>query len=178
MMRSTVSALSLLLLATLPAHASPAPSDVPEALRPAEGARLLFQLHATGVQIYQCAQASGGAWEWQFRSPEATLLDARGAKAGSHGAGPFWSLEDGSRIVGQAKASAAAPIAGAIPWLLLTVKSHAGAGGMDAVDAVQRINTAGGVAPPAQECDGTASGRTVRPGYTADYLFWGNAQPR
>ncbi|OWQ43957.1 hypothetical protein CDL60_27285 [Roseateles noduli] len=148
-------------------------SDVPAALRPADGARKLLQVHATGVQIYECAQAASGAWEWQFRGPEATLFDARGTKVGDHGAGPFWRLGDGSRIVGQAKASSPAPSAGAIPWLLLTVKSRSGAGSLDPVDSVQRLNTVGGVAPPAPDCVAAAAARTVRVGYSADYLFWG-----
>jgi hypothetical protein len=152
--------------------------DVPPALRPADGSRLVLQVHAIGVQIYECAQAANGAWEWQFRGPEATLFDARNAKVGDHGAGPFWRLEDGSRIVGQAKASSPSPTAGAIPWLLLTVKSRSGTGGLDPVDAVQRINTVGGVAPSAQECVAAATGRTVRIDYTADYLFWGSTPSR
>ncbi|WP_431046921.1 DUF3455 domain-containing protein [Roseateles sp. L2-2] len=153
-------------------------AEVPAALRPADGARQLLQVHATGVQIYECAQAANGAWEWQFRGPEATLFDARGTKIGDHGAGPFWRLEDGSRIVGQAKASSPAPTAGAIPWLLLTVKSRSGVGGLDPVDSVQRLNTVGGVAPPAPDCVAAAAARTVRVGYSADYLFWGVATAR
>ncbi|ANH70439.1 hypothetical protein ABE85_10690 [Mitsuaria sp. 7] len=152
--------------------------EVPATLRPADGSRLLLQVHATGVQIYECAQGANSAWEWQFRGPEATLFNASGAKVGDHGAGPFWRLEDGSRIVGQVKASSPAPTAGAIPWLLLSVKSRSGVGGLDPVDAVQRINTVGGVAPPASECVAAATGRTVRIGYSADYLFWGVAPSR
>lgn len=152
--------------------------EVPAALRPADGSRKLLQVHAVGVQIYECAQGASGAWEWQFRGPEATLFDARGNKVGDHGAGPFWRLEDGSRIVGQAKASSPSPTAGAIPWLLLTVKSRSGTGGLDPVDAVQRLSTVGGVAPPAQDCVAAASARTVRVDYSADYLFWGVAPSR
>lgn len=152
--------------------------EIPAALRPADGSRKLLQVHAVGVQIYECAQGAGGAWEWQFRGPEATLFDARGTKVGDHGAGPFWRLEDGSRIVGLAKASSPSPTAGAIPWLLLTVKSRSGAGGLDPVDAVQRISTVGGVAPPAQDCVAAAAARTVRVDYSADYLFWGVAPSR
>lgn len=152
--------------------------EIPAALRPADGARMLLRVHAVGVQIYECAAGKDSAWEWQFRGPEATLTDLRGAKVGDHGAGPFWRLEDGSRIVGQVQASAPSPMAGAIPWLLLTVKSRSGAGALDAVEAVQRINTVGGVAPPPQECVSVSPGRTVRVPYTADYLFWGVAPSR
>ncbi|MDH0865876.1 DUF3455 domain-containing protein [Mitsuaria sp. GD03876] len=151
--------------------------DLPATLRPAEGAQRLLELHAVGVQVYECARADGGGWTWQFRRPEATLTDARGAKAGDHGAGPFWQLNDGSRIVGQVQASSPAPAAGAIPWLLLTVKARSGAGGLEPVEAVQRVNTVGGVAPPAADCTGAASG-TARVPYTADYVFWSAAQPR
>ncbi|WP_431266326.1 DUF3455 domain-containing protein [Roseateles chitinivorans] len=152
--------------------------EVPTALRPADGSRQLLQVHAVGVQIYECAQGANSAWEWKFRGPEAALFDARGAKIGDHGAGPFWRLADGSRIVGQAKASVPAPTTGAIPWLLLTVTSRTGSGALDPVDAVQRINTVGGVAPAPAACTTAASGRIERVGYTADYLFWAVAPSR
>jgi hypothetical protein len=80
--------------------------------------------------------------------------------------------------VGQVKASVPATSAGAIPWLLLTVKSRSGSGDMDAVDLVQRINTVGGVAPASTDCVAAASGKTVRVDYSADYLFWGDTPSR
>lgn len=148
--------------------------DIPVSLRPAEPLRAFMQVHAKGVQIYECARGKTDNWEWQFRSPEATLLDAKGTKVGDHGAGPFWSLEDGSRIVGQVQSSSPSPTGGAIPWLLLTVKSHVGSGALDAAEAVQRINTQGGVAP-SEPCSSAAAGTTARVPYSADYLFWRNA---
>ena len=46
-------------------------------------------------------------------------------------------------------ARADAPVAGAIPWLLLTAQAerHARAGALAGVSHIQRLNTAGGVAP-------------------------------
>lgn len=193
MMRNAIAALALLALldgsrAQAPADtagATPMSSaaqaaddkDMPAMLRPAPDLRPVLRLRAVGAQIYECVKSDGGGWEWKFRAPEATLFDARGTKAGSHGAGPFWSLEDGSRIVGQMTASWKPSSADAIPWLLLKVSSRTGVGGLEGVEAVQRINTVGGVAPPAQLCPGLASDRTVRVPYGADYVFWSAVKP-
>ncbi len=66
--------------------------------------------------------------QWAFVAPEAELLDARGAIAGTHYAGPHWESRDGSKIVGSVTARADAPRADAIPWLLLSTRSVGGPG--------------------------------------------------
>ena len=61
-----------------------------------------------------------------FRSPEAELFRGNNMdKVGQHGAGPFWAMNDGGRIVGEVVAKADSPNQTAIPWLLLKVKSNA-----------------------------------------------------
>lgn len=148
------------------------PVRVPATLQPAAGETLALTVPARGVQVYECRTRKDGAgFEWAFVAPDAELFDARSRPIGHHGAGPFWQSNDGSRVVGTLKARADAPAANAIPWLLLTTKSTGPAGAFSAVTSIQRVNTAGGVAPAAP-CDAGLQGTTVRVPYTADYLFF------
>src|SRR3954468_16176622 len=82
--------------------------EVPESLRPVKGEELVVALHAEGVQIYDCAAASQGGYEWKFRAPEATLRDASGKPMGTHYAGPTWRAPDGSTVAGEVRARAPA----------------------------------------------------------------------
>jgi hypothetical protein len=144
---------------------------LPAVLQPANE-QAAFTLRATGVQIYECRAGAGGVLAWAFVAPEAELLETSGRRAGSHGAGPHWLALDGSRIVGSVKTRADAPAAGAIPWLLLSTRSDAGAGRFTNVTSIQRINTGSGVAP-ADGCSQAAdAGKPVRVPYTADYVFF------
>lgn len=163
-------ATSLLLLAACAAQLTGTP--VPAALSPA-GQRLSERVAAKGVQIYECRVApnTAGAAQWVFVAPEAELFDTRGALAGTHYAGPHWESRDGSKIVGSVAARADAPRSDAIPWLLLTTRSVGGPGRFANVTAVQRIHTAGGLAP-SRPCDGSTLGATERVPYTADYLLY------
>jgi hypothetical protein len=155
----------------LPAIAVPA--DVPAALQAPAGQEPFLQVHATGVQVYECAAKADapGVWAWQFRGPEATLTDAAGKTIGRHFAGPSWASSDGATIVGQVGASAAAPEKGDIPWLLLAVKSRTGEGLLTRTASVQRLDTEGGVAP-ASACGMANAKQVERVGYTATYVFW------
>ena len=145
---------------------------IPETLSPASTEALAMVVPARGVQIYQC-RAKGVGHEWAFVAPDAELLDPRGNVIGRHGAGPFWQALDGSRIDGTVKARADAPVAGAIPWLLLNAKSTGPAGAFSAVTSVQRVNTVGGLTPAAP-CNGVTVGTQERVHYTADYRFFSN----
>jgi hypothetical protein len=130
-------------------------------------------VHASGVQVYECAAPADApaGWAWQFRGPEATLTDAKGAVVGRHFAGPSWASNDGATVVGKVAATAPSPERGSIPWLLLTVKSQSGAGLLAATSSVQRLDTEGGVAPPAA-CGAANAHQVERVGYTATYVFW------
>ena len=154
----------------------PTPPKVPAALAVPAGAKVVARFHATGAQVYACTSAAG-LYSWLLARPDATLLDASGAVAGSHGAGPSWKLKDGSAVVGKKLAQAAAPEAGAVPWLLLRATSTSGTGQLTGVTFVQRVATKGGVAP-ATGCDATHVGTEVRANYSADYYFYtGGAEP-
>ena len=142
---------------------------IPDALQPAN-ASLAMVVPAKGVQIYEC-RAKDGAYEWAFVAPDAELYDARGNRIGRHGAGPYWEAADGSRIVGSVKARADAPVAGAIPWLLIDAKSAGPAGSFSGVTSIQRVNTLGGTAP-AKPCTGDMLGKQAGVHYVADYRFF------
>lgn len=148
-------------------------AQVPDPLNPGPGESLAMVVAAKGFQIYQCrarGDASGGS-EWAFVAPDAELFDTGGNRIGRHGAGPYWEAADGSRVVGKVKARADAPVADAIPWLLLETRAAGPAGAFSKVTSIQRVNTVGGVAP-AEACSRDAIGTTTRTAYTADYLFF------
>ena len=69
-------------------------------------------------------------------------------------------------------ARAEPPDGRAIPWLLLAVVGHSGAGTLAHVTHVQRIHTRGGLAPAAEPCDASKRDAEVRVPYSADYLFY------
>ncbi len=123
-----------------------------------------------GVQIYRCSP-SAGSYAWALKAPEATLSDAKGQLIGKHFAGPTWESVDGSSVVGEPLNVSSSPDSGAIPWIVLHAKSHAGAGTMADVDYVVRTRTEGGVAP-AGGCDAKHADAEVRIPYSAIYLFF------
>jgi hypothetical protein len=137
--------------------------QVPDNLKPGANESLAMVAAATGVQVYQCRDS-----KWLFVAPQAELWDARGRKIGSHYAGPHWEAADGSKVVGAVKARADAPVSGNIPWLLLGAKSVGGEGAFSKVTSIQRVATAGGMAPT-QDCQ---SGEEARVYYSADYYFF------
>jgi Protein of unknown function (DUF3455) len=148
----------------------------PLALEPQGAPPVALTLAARGVQIYECRAQPGAAdaQEWTFVAPQAELFDARGRRVGSHGAGPHWLADDGSRVEGRVLARQDAPVAGAIPWLLLQATASAGStstGLLAHVSHVQRVNTQGGLAP-AGGCASDTRGQTARVAYSADYHFF------
>lgn len=167
--------ISRLLPLLLAACASTPAVQVPSALAPAPHERLALTVAASGVQVYECrAGSAGAAPQWAFVAPDAQLFDAHGAPVGSHGAGPHWLAADGSRVQGSVKARADAPVADAIPWLLLATTSNGPRGTFGGVTSIQRINTHGGVAP-ASGCHAGAIGTQARIPYSADYRLFRSA---
>jgi hypothetical protein len=162
-----------LLLAACSAMQKPtAAVNVPDRLKPEPQESLAMIVAAKGVQVYECrAKADrAGEYGWAFVAPEADLFDGNGRKIGTHYAGPHWESADGSKVIGRVKDSAAAPRADAIPWLLLTTKSVSSRGSFSDTTSIQRVNTAGGLAP-ASGCSQQSVGVTARVPYVADYYF-------
>ena len=150
-----------------------APS-VPAPLRVPPNQGLIKQLHATGVQIYQCqpTKSDPSQFEWAFKQPEATLLTKGGRNFGKHYGGPSWEADDGSKVIGEMVARSDSPNPNSIPWLLLRAKATSGNGVFTNVQFVQRLNTVGGSAPVVA-CRQDQAGQQLRAPYTADYLFYG-----
>jgi FtsP/CotA-like multicopper oxidase with cupredoxin domain len=138
------------------------------ALELTAGNELEFALDGVGVQIYTCTATATGA-AWVFTAPEATLYGPDGHLAGTHYAGPTWKAKDGSTVVA-ARVAGATVDPTAIPWLRLQAVSHTGDGRMSEVTYVQRVVTAGGLAP-AGGCSAAAVGAVARVPYTATYCF-------
>src|SRR6185312_11313734 len=136
---------------------------------PPPDAALLLELAADGVQIYACEMKDERA-DWAFTGPEAVLFDHDGRQVGTHFGGPTWKLDDGSAVVGEVMARADAPEAGAIPWLLLRAKSHAGSGALSRVAYIRRAETKGGAAPRSG-CDASPAAAQARMRYSAVYQF-------
>ena len=84
---------------------------------------------------------------------------------------PIGNRADGSKILGAVKERADAPTADAIPWLLLSAKSVGPEGSFSKVSSIQRVNTAGGVAPKTG-CSQATAATPARIDYTADYYFF------
>ena len=157
------------LLAAQGVIASP---QVPENLKVPPNQVLLLKERAKGVQIYECKVKSGNAnqFKWTFVAPEANLFDEQGKNSIKHYAGPTWQANDGSKVVGQVKASFDSPSPNAIPWLLLQAKSHKGNGILSNVTYIQRADTVGGK-PPVRGCDQKSAGTQKRVNYTLPLIF-------
>jgi hypothetical protein len=151
------------------AHQRP---EVPESLKAPAGERVILAAHAAGVQIYICQAGAEQKFGWVLKAPEAELVDAKGKKIVHHSAGPTWTHLDGSEVKGKVVAKLDAPKPDAIPWLLLAAASHTGEGILSRVTSIQRIHTEGGLAPVANTCDASASGKESRSAYMADYYFY------
>jgi hypothetical protein len=157
------------------------PANLPSAIAIPTTVRVKLHYRGIGLQIYGCL-ANGGAdagtdagppvYAWVFKAPEATLYDMSFVPAGLHGIGPSWTSGDGSIVTARALAQVNSPLVDAIPWLLLEEVSTSGAGEFSDVSIIQRLNTAGGKAPPATGCDATTVNTMTRIPYAADYYFF------
>jgi hypothetical protein len=150
------------------------PHDVPAALDPPADATLAAAFPARGVQIYTCAvPTAGGAPAWTLKAPHAVLGKGHDVQA-IHFAGPSWEANDGSIVTAAKIASAAAPDATDIPWLLLQAATHKGDGLFANVTYIQRLATENGVAPATGCDDAHVNAETLAP-YGADYFFYRTA---
>ena len=148
----------------------PCPSGVPAAIDPPANVTLAAGVAATGVQIYACAAAKPGeAPAWTLEGPHATLSQGDEV-VGIHFGGPSWQALDGSSVKGAKLAAADAPVAGAVPWLLLSGVAT-GDGTFGHVTHVQRLETSGGKAPSAG-CDASHLNAKVLVPYTSSYFFY------
>ena len=120
------------------------------------------------TQIYESKPNPPGGFQWSLKAPEADLKGLSGEMLGKHGAGPSWTMNDGSSIVGNLPPLEALGASKGVPWLLVSVKSKSGFGILNQVDYVVRVAADGGVAPAEPPKTG---GETIRVRYRAIYLF-------
>ncbi len=126
-----------------------------------------FHFVANGKQIYKC---ENGAWS-KGSIPDATLYDMNSNAKIHHGAGPSWTMLDGSGAIKAIASTAShfpAPDGASIDWLKLEADKPSRTGVFSDVAIIQRLYTGAGKAP------GTActAGQTYESAYTAHYYFW------
>ncbi len=170
---ATIAGAALASLAPAAGAGPEPPPSVPNDIAVEAGNKPYLVAHAVGVQIYRC-NVVGGSFTWQFVAPRADLYDDRGKLIITHFGGPTWEARDGSRVVGRREAGVNMDTS-AIDWLRLAAASTSvGADGdrLASTTFIQRIETTGGVMPPASECNATTSGTVDEVPYTADYVFW------
>ena len=179
-------ALALVFSAAGPNAFDVTPPPVPDNLLVPAGNRAFLITHAVGTQSYICLPAGNKA-EWTFVGPQATLFDDQSEQVLTHFLSPnpdesglprpTWQhSRDTSAVWAQRVDSAPAPIAGAIPWLLLEIVGEEdGPTGGDKVTRttfIQRVNTTGGAAP-ATGCKVPKDlYKTTFVPYTSDYVFY------
>jgi len=152
-------------------NVSQAEDAVPTALKPPAGYVVALTAKATGVQIYTSTTDAGSSPKWTFEAPLAEL-NGQGQVI-HHFAGPSWEAADGSKVSRDMDTPVttvpAKQAASTIPWLLIKVNADPAPGVLNKVVYVQRITTAGGVAPAKAP---TRPGTKVGVPYTATYVFY------
>ncbi|CAN7656365.1 DUF3455 domain-containing protein [Phyllobacterium sp. LjRoot231] len=131
-----------------------------------DGLTVVANVHAEGVQVYECKGDLEGKTHWQFREPLATLIQD-GVTVGRHFSGPSWEFTDGSSVIGKVVAEAPGATKDDIPLLVLRVVKRRGDGVLAHVTTVQRLDTHGGIY--SGRC-GTEGAVHVEP-YSAQYVF-------
>lgn len=169
------------------------PPSVPANIGVPAGNKLFLVGHAIGTQNYICLPADGGV-KFTLFTPQATLFKGdkqitthyfspNPAEGGAIRA--TWQHSKDSSTVwgrvmdGNSSSDPAYVAPGAIPWLLVTIVGAQGGdkGGdkLEETTYIQRVNTAGGVAPATGCASSTDVGNRAFVPYTADYYFYKKA---
>jgi len=170
-----------------------AQSSIPANLEVPAGNALFLVTSAAGTQNYVCLPGKNkNDVAWRFLGPQATLFG--GEQVATHFlsvnpvegsiARPTWQHSiDTSRVWGRVKSSSADPAyvaPGAIPWLLLeaagTEAGPTGGGILAQTTFIQRVDTAGGVAPADGCSEDEHIGKVALVPYTTDYFFYRKAE--
>lgn len=149
---------------------------VPDAaIDPPQTVKVATTAFGQGTQDYTC-QALDGGYGWSAAVPDAMLYggsDATAPQVGTHSAGPTWTWEDGSSVVGDASKKVTITVdPTAVVWLLMPAKSNAGMGVLTSVSFIQRVSTSGGLAPAASSCSASSVGMVSKSPYHASYYFY------
>jgi hypothetical protein len=146
---------------------------LPDAVQVPAGHKVGMETVGVGRITYECREkaAAMGQHEWVFVGPDAVLNDRDGRRVGKYYGPPAtWESADGSKVTG-AQVAVAPAAAGAIPLQLVKANPAMGAGAMNGVAYIQRVDTRGGVAP-ALPCGADTKGKKEAVNYQADYIFW------
>ena len=167
------------------------PPAVPVLLEVDAAYKPFLVAHAIGTQNYICAPAATATGvAWLPIGPQATVFNAEGEQALTHflSKNPIegdalhatWQhSRDTSVVWGKKRSGSSDPnyvAADAIEWLLLDVTgTQIGPSGGDKLAGtkfIQRVNTVGGMAPPAAECTPSTVNTRKFVAYEADYYFY------
>jgi uncharacterized protein DUF3455 len=187
----SIAAAIVTLSGTLHAQSGIVPPNVPSDIQVDSAYKLVLSGHAIGTQNYICAPAATASGvDWFFIGPQATVFDSDGVQLLTHflSRNPFqadalqatWQhSKDTSAVWGKKLRGSTDPTyvsPGAIEWLLLeatgSVVGPSGGVKLTGTLRIQRVNTVGGVKPPAADCtQATINTRKFVP-YEADYYFY------
>lgn len=126
---------------------------------------------ARGVQVYRWDVDANGRAAWKFVGPRAVLYDETEREIGTHAkgdAGPEWSIGT-DRTVGEKRWERPSPHPDSIPELLLSARPAGDGSVFGGVRWIERLETEGGVAPPAEGPH--RAGDEVDVPYRAKYRF-------
>lgn len=199
-MKSFVAALAaaFVIVAPQPALAGQVtPPPVPTDIQVEAGHVPYLVGHAIGTQNYICLPAASGV-AFKLFTPQATLFDDKGKQLTTHFFSPnpaehgtiratWQDSEDTSSVWGEVKPGDASSDAnfvapGAIPWLLVTVvgaqDGRNDGNTLSQTTFIQRVNTAGGIAPSTGCATSADIGTQAFVPYTADYFFFRRAESK
>jgi hypothetical protein len=164
---------ALLGFAALPAlSAVPVPSGLASRLLAGPDEEPVFMLSARGTNLFQCKARveDPNTHAWYFVAPEAILYEGT-RPAGTHRAvGQFESDSDRTSVFGMLRATQHGG-ADNLPWAAMRAAPTGDSGMFGGVTTIQRVNTAGGVAP-AEGCTAANAGNETRVNFSADYYFY------
>lgn len=169
------------------------PPAVPANIQVPAGNKLFFVGQAVGTQNYVCLPADGGV-KFILFTPQATLFK-EGEEVTTHYFSPnpaengtiraAWQHSRDTSTVwgkvadGNSSSDPAYVAPGAIPWLLVTIvgaqNGPTGGDKLTGTTYIQRVNTAGGVAPATGCASSTDIGNKAFVPYTTDYYFYKKA---
>lgn len=169
------------------------PPAVPANIQVPAGNKLFFVGQAVGTQNYVCLPADGGV-KFILFTPQATLFK-EGEEVTTHYFSPnpaengtiraAWQHSRDTSTVwgkvadGNSSSDPAYVAPGAIPWLLVTIvgaqNGPTGGDKLTGTTYIQRVNTAGGVAPTTGCASSTDIGNKAFVPYTTDYYFYKKA---
>ncbi len=142
--------------------------------------------HAFGTQNYVCLP-SGNQFKFQLFTPQATLFDDDGKQIATHFFSPdpddplgtiratWQDSRDTSAVWGKVvPGDNATDDPAAIDWLRVTPTANQGAPSsvLARTTFIQRVNTAGGLAPTTGCSSAADVGKTAFVPYSADYIFY------